>query len=32
MELFVNDQTMELETFGPLVRLEPGGAVEHVEE
>lgn len=32
LELFVNDQILELETLGPLVRLEPGGAVEHVEE
>lgn len=32
LELFVNDQVLELETFGPLVRLDPGDTVEHVEE
>jgi hypothetical protein len=32
LELFTNDQILEVETLGPLVRLEPGAAVEHAEE
>jgi hypothetical protein len=31
VELFVSDQTLELEVLGPLVRLEPGQSVEHRE-
>jgi hypothetical protein len=30
-EVFTNAQMLELETLGPLVRLQPGAAVEHVE-
>jgi hypothetical protein len=30
-ELFTNAQILELETLGPLVRLQPDAAVEHVE-
>ena len=29
VELFVSDQTIELETLGPLTRLEPGQSCEH---
>jgi hypothetical protein len=31
-EVFTNAQMLELETLGPLVRLPPDGAVEHVEQ
>ncbi|MBP9503666.1 MAG: hypothetical protein KBF17_16030 [Candidatus Promineofilum sp.] len=31
-EIYTNDSHLELETLGPLSRLEPGGTVEHVEE
>jgi hypothetical protein len=31
-EIFINDQFTELETLGPLVRLDPGAAVVHIEE
>lgn len=31
VELFTNDQILEVETLGPLTVLEPGGSVEHVE-
>jgi hypothetical protein len=31
VETFTNGEMMEVETLGPLVRLEPGTAVEHVE-
>jgi hypothetical protein len=31
-EVYVNNRHVELETLGPLARLEPGEAVEHVEE
>ncbi len=31
-EIYVNDSHLELETLCPLTRLEPGTAVEHVEE
>ncbi len=31
LEVFTNQQMLELETLGPLVTLEPGAAVEHVE-
>lgn len=30
-ELFTNDVMMEIETLGPITRLEPGQTVEHVE-
>jgi hypothetical protein len=30
-EIFINNQFTELETLGPLVRLQPGEAVSHVE-
>jgi len=30
-ETFTNDEMLELETLGPLERVAPGGAVEHVE-
>jgi hypothetical protein len=32
VELFTNDLFQEVETFGPMLRLEPGASVEHVEE
>jgi len=32
VEIFTNNRHVELETLGPLQRLEPGAAVEHVEE
>lgn len=32
VELFTNDVFLEIETLGPLTRLEPGASVEHVEE
>jgi hypothetical protein len=32
LELFTDSQILEVETLGPLVRLEPGAAVEHTEE
>jgi hypothetical protein len=32
VELFTNALMLELETLGPLQRLDPGGAVEHTEE
>jgi hypothetical protein len=32
VELFVSDQTIELEVLGPLTHLEPGQTVEHREE
>jgi hypothetical protein len=32
VETYVCDQFLELETLGPLVRLEPGATVEHVEQ
>lgn len=31
-EVFTNEAMLECETLGPLTRLEPGAAVEHVEE
>lgn len=31
-EVYSGDRHVELETLGPLVRLEPGEGVEHVEE
>ncbi len=31
VETFTNHEMIELETLGPLVTLEPGNAVEHVE-
>lgn len=31
-EVFTNPDFLELETLGPLVELQPGGAVEHVEQ
>jgi hypothetical protein len=31
-ETFTNPDMLEVETLGPLVSLEPGAAVEHVEE
>jgi hypothetical protein len=31
-ELFASDAMLEIETLGPLTRLEPGGWVEHVEQ
>lgn len=31
VETFTNDVMLEVETLGPLVRLEPGATVEHVE-
>jgi hypothetical protein len=31
VELFANDELLEVETLGPLVRLEPGAAVSHTE-
>lgn len=31
-EVYTNDRHIELETLGPLARLEPGEGVEHVEE
>lgn len=31
-EIFVNGEVLEVETLGPLARLEPGGVIEHVEE
>ena len=30
--MFINDQSLELETMGPLSTLPPGGAVEYAEE
>ncbi len=32
VELFTNSDMLEVETLGPLAKLEPGTAVEHVEE
>jgi hypothetical protein len=29
--MFTNGEVLELETLGPLTRLEPGAAVEHTE-
>jgi hypothetical protein len=31
VEIFTNADMLELETLGPLIRLQPGGVVEHVE-
>lgn len=31
-EAFTNDAILELETLGPMIRLEPGASVEHAEE
>jgi hypothetical protein len=31
VEIYTNSQMLELETLGPLQRLDPGGAVEHCE-
>lgn len=31
LEVYCNDEVLELETLGPLVRLEPGGVAEHIE-
>jgi hypothetical protein len=31
VETFTNDEMIELETLGPLVNLEPGATVEHIE-
>ena len=31
VETFTNDVMLELETLGPMAKLDPGGAVEHVE-
>jgi hypothetical protein len=32
VELFTNSDMLEVETLGPVAKLEPGAAVEHVEE
>jgi len=32
LEIFTNDQFLELETLGPLKAVEPGGSVEHREQ
>jgi hypothetical protein len=32
VEIFTNAAMLEVETLGPLATLEPGSAVEHVEE
>jgi hypothetical protein len=31
VEVFFNDEFLELETLGPLIQLEPGASVEHME-
>ena len=30
-EVFTNEQILEIETLGPMTRLEPGGKIEHIE-
>ena len=31
METFTNEDMLEVETLGPIVNLDPGASVEHVE-